>query len=190
LRMKTLLLVAAVFVANTLAGCYSVEQSTVERGYRWIRRGQTATALSTFDVVLKKSPSSVLGHLGRADALFESKNDREAVAEYDRTLALYLAASGASPGPPGEKTVVGHRVLSYQNRGLAFPFGIEAYNYLRRAGAFHALALSAGAVDEDSFQKALADYDQVLKLAPTDAAAKEQRDQLLKKIQPVTAPAR
>lgn len=177
---KTLFALTAAGTVLLTTGCYSVEQSMIERGYRWVRRGQTDTALTTFEDAIKKYPSSVLAHLGRADALFEAKRDREAIDEYDRTFALYRVESGVAVHPPGEKAVVGERFLSYQNRGLAFPFGIEAYLHLRRAGAFQGVMFSAGAFNRDAFENALADYDHALRLAPAYVAAKEQKDRLLR----------
>ncbi len=61
-RMKRLIIYISMLVLTSLAGCtpfYSVEQLMVERGYRWIRRGEMERAIATFEMTLKKYPQSV-----------------------------------------------------------------------------------------------------------------------------------
>jgi len=163
-----------------MGGCYSVSQSMVERGYRWIRRGETDKALSTFDTTIKKYPKNVLAYTGRADALFEARRDREAITSYSHAIALLEEAKPKSVVETrGDAEVIGARFLSYQNQGLAFPFGLEPYLYLRRGGAYHGLAITSSGVVRDSFAKALADYDRAIALAPGYAVAREARTRLL-----------
>jgi len=121
--MKLTPTVTCLVVLSLMGGCYSVEQSTVERGYRWIRRGETAKALSTFDMTIKQYPRSVLGYTGRADTLFEARRDREALTSYSHAIALLDEAKPkAVVGTRGDAEVIGARFLSYQNQGFAFPF--------------------------------------------------------------------
>ena len=178
--MKLTPTVTCLVVLSLMGGCYSVEQSTVERGYRWIRRGETARALSTFDITIKQYPRSVLGYTGRADTLFEARRDREALTSYSHAIALLDEAKPkAVVGTRGDAEVIGARFLSYQNQGLAFPFGLEAYLYLRRGGAYHGLAVTPSGVARDSFAKALADYERAIILAPGYTAARKARIRLL-----------
>lgn len=149
----------------------------VERGYRWIRRGQTDKAVATFDFTIRKYPQSVLACAGLADAMFEAERDREAIDAYSRAIAL-LEGGGPESTKNGDGEVVGHRTLSYQNQGLRFPFGLEAYLYLRRGEAYHARAKSASGFDAVSFRKAVSDYDRALELSPGYTAAREARDRL------------
>ena len=179
--MKLTRTVSCILVLSLMGGCYSVAQSMVERGYRWIRRGETDKALSTFDATIKKYPKNVLAYTGRADALFEARRDREAITSYSQAIALLDEAKPKSVvGTRGEAEVIGERFLSYQNQGLAFPFGLEPYLYLRRGGAYHGLTVTPSGVARDSFAKALADYERAITLAPDYTAAREARTRLLK----------
>lgn len=175
--MKVIPISICVLIVCLVSGCYSVEQSMVERGYRWIGRGQTEKAVATFGGTIRKYPQSVLAITGLADALFEAERDREAIDAYGRAIALLESARPESTRS-GEGEVVGHRTLSYQNQGLRFPFGLEAYLYLRRGGAYHALAKSASGPDTPSFRNAVSDYDRALELSPAYTAAREARDRL------------
>lgn len=151
----------------------------VERGYRWIHRGQTDRAVTTFDGTIRKYPQSVLACTGLADALFEAERNRDAIDAYSRALALFESVRPESK-KDGEGEVVGHRAHSYQNQGLRFPFGLEAYLYLRRGGAYHALAKSASGFDATGFRNAASDYDRALELSPGYKAAREARDRLMR----------
>jgi tetratricopeptide (TPR) repeat protein len=175
--MKAIPIASCVLILCLMSGCYSVEQSMVERGYRWIRRGQTDKAVATFDGTIRKYPQSVMACTGLADALFEAERARDAIDAYSRAIAL-LESVRPESAKSGDAEVVGHRALSYQNQGLRFPFGLEAYLYLRRGGAYHALAKSASGLDADSFSKAVSDYDRALELSPGYTAAREARDRL------------
>ena len=104
----------------------------VERGYRWVHRGEMDKAIDTFEMTIQKYPQSALAHLGLADALFEAQKDREAVDSYSHAMSLLEKTKPKSDsGAPGETEVIGERFFSYQNQGLKFPHGLEAYLYLR-----------------------------------------------------------
>jgi tetratricopeptide (TPR) repeat protein len=141
--MRTSVVLVLTLSAITLAGCnpfYSVEQSDVERGYRWISRGDYVQAVDTFKRTLERHPSSGMATLGMADALAEAGRNREAIPSY--TLALErLSASGLATEAPnlGSEQVVGEMFFSYQNQGLRFPYGVAAYVYFRRGMAYEAI---------------------------------------------------
>jgi tetratricopeptide (TPR) repeat protein len=181
--MKRLLIPVSVLVLTSVAGCnpfYSVEQSMVERGYRWIHRGEMERATATFEMTLQKYPQSVLAHLGRADALFEVRKYREAVDSYTNAITFLEKAKPKSEGgAPSETEVIGKQFVSYQNQGLEFPHGLEAYIYLRRGGALEGLAISDSRLNQEYFSKAIADYDKAIELAPKYEVAKKQRNRLL-----------
>ena len=170
-------------LTTILAGCnpfYSVEQSMVERGYRWVRRGEMDKAIDTFEMTIQEYPQSVLAHLGLADAFFEARKDREAVDSYTHALSLLEKTKPKSDGgTTGETEVIGERFFSYQNQGLKFPHGLEAYLYLRRGGAFESLATRDSRLNLEHFSKAIADYDKAIELVPQYEAAKKQRNRLL-----------
>ena len=182
-RMKRLLILVSMLALITVTGCnpfYSVEQSMVERGYRWIHRGKMEQAIATFEMTLQKYPQSVLAHLGRADALFEARRDREAVDSYTNAITLLEkykleSESGAS----GDAEVIGKRFFSYQNQGLEFPHGLEAYIYLRRGKALEGLAISHSDLNREYCSKAVADYDKAIALAPKYEEAQKLRNRLL-----------
>ncbi len=181
--MKTIRIVLGLFALLFLGGCYSVEQANTERGYRWIRRGEFDRAYATFGASLNKYPESVLGYTGRADALFEARRDQEAVADYSRAIDLYSVNRPKFKvigGGPAE--IIGKRFLSFQNQGLLFPFGLEAYIHLRRGGCYGELAFERNSFDSGLYSKALSDYDRALILAPDYLQARNARDELINKL--------
>ena len=171
----------------TIVGCnpiYSVEQSMVERGYRWIYRGESGQAIDTFDMAIQKYPQSVLAHLGRADAFFQAQKDLEAVDSYTQAMSLLEKArpkSTSEGAVQGEPEVIGGRFFSYQNQGLKFPHGLKAYLHLHRGAAFESLAASDPLLRDEYFSKAIADYDTAIALAPKYEATKKQRNRLLER---------
>lgn len=179
--MKFLRVVLGVAGIGLSAGCYSVEQANVERGFRWIRRGETEKALTTFNHTLRKYPESVPGHAGLGDALSQSRRQRDAIDAYSRALALRAVAKPESV-TRGSTEVVGKSLRSYQNQGLHFPFGLEAYLHLRRGMAYHELATTRGGADHSLFRFAAADDDEALRLSPAYTAAMEARDRLRKEM--------
>ena len=181
--MKSLCALLCVAGVGLTAGCYSIEQSNVERGYRWIRRGQTDKAISTFSHTVSKYPDSLLGYAGLGDALFEARKNRDAIDAYSRAIAILEVAKPKSVKRDTAE-IIGNRPLSYQNQGLRFPFGLEAYLYLRRGMVYHALVESAAGSDQRFFRLATADYDRALTLAPGYTAAKEAQDHLQKIAKP------
>ena len=182
--MKRRLILIGV-LATAFAGCnpfYSVEQSMVERGYRWVHRGEMGRAIATFEMTIEKYPQSVLAHLGLGDALSEARKDREAADSYTRAISLIEKAKPKSEGgAPGETEVIGKRFFSHQNQGLKFPHGLEAYLYLRRGGAFESLATRDSRLNREYFSKAIADYDKAIELAPKYEEAQKQRNGLLQR---------
>ncbi|MEK6805526.1 MAG: hypothetical protein AABY95_02625 [Pseudomonadota bacterium] len=180
--MKRKLVLIGVLAAF-LAGCnpfYSVEQSMIERGYRWIRRGEMDKAVATFEKTVEEYPESVLARAALGDALFEKYKDREAVDSYSRAISLLENVKPESEGgAPGEPEVIGKRFFSYQNQGIEFPHGLEVYLYLRRGGAFESLAKHDPRLNREYFSKAIADYDKAIELAPTYEEAKKRRNRLL-----------
>lgn len=163
-----------------VAGCYSVEQSTVERGYRWIRRGRIDQAITTFEYALRKYPDSVMAQTGLGDACLEAGRNREAVEAYSRALDL-LKTSRPPSKNYGEAEVVGNSLVSYQNQGLIFPFGLTAYLHLRRGLAHQGVASSQAEVDRvATLQSAASDYDAALRIAPGYTVAREAREALPK----------
>lgn len=163
-----------------MAGCYSVEQSTVERGYRWVRRGETDRAISTFQYAVRKFPDSVMAHVGLGDALFEAGKDQEAIEAYTAALAR-LESSPPTSRKSGEVEIVGNPLVSYQNQGLHFPHGLRAYLFLRRGSASQAAARTASSADRTAaLQRAAADYETALEIAPNYTAASDARKNLPK----------
>lgn len=176
-------LVTILLIVVTLTGCnpfYSVEQSNIERGYRWLRRGENEKAIATFNHTIQNYPQSVLAHTGLADALFEARKDIEAVNSYNTAIDLLKKNVSISKNkPPGEAEIVGKRFFSYQNQGLDFPHGLEAYLYLRRGTALRELAHSDASHSQELRSKAMNDYDHVLSIAPNYEKAIEQRNKLI-----------
>ena len=140
-----------------MSGCYSIEQSSVERGYRWIRRGQTDKAVATFNATIREYPQSVLAFTGLADALFEAEKDRDAIEAYTRAIALIESSKSET-----------------------IKSGLRAYLYRRRGVAFHALSESTADMKAANLQYALSDYDKALQLSPGYIAAREARNRLKK----------
>jgi tetratricopeptide (TPR) repeat protein len=183
MKAKNIIPALSLLFLAAFVGCnpfYSVEQSMVERGYRWVHRGEMDKAIATFEMTIDKYPQSVLAHLGLGDALFEARKDREAADSYTRAISLIEKAKPKSElGTSGETEAVGKRFFSYQNQGLRFPHGLEAYLYLRRGGAFESLAILDSQLNCEYFSKALADYDKAIKLAPKYEEAQRQRNRLI-----------
>jgi tetratricopeptide (TPR) repeat protein len=182
--MKRRLILIGV-LATAFAGCnpfYSIEQSMVERGYRWVRRGEMGKAIATFEMTIDKYPQSVLAHLGLGDALFEAYKDREAADSYTLAISLLEEAKPKfAGGAPGETEMIGKQFSSYQNQGLRFPHGLEAYIYLRRGGAFESLATRDFLLNREYLLKAITDYDKAVELAPEYEEAQMRRDRLLQR---------
>jgi tetratricopeptide (TPR) repeat protein len=174
------LIIIYLLVIMTLSGCnpfYSVEQSNVERGYRWIRRGENEKAISTFKQTIQKYPESVLAHTGLADALYEAKRDIEAIDSYNTAIDLLKKNKLASENKPSsEDEIDGKRFFSYQNQGLKFPHGLEAYLYFRRGTALKEIALRDASHSQELFSKAMKDYDHAIALAPNYEEAIAQRN--------------
>jgi tetratricopeptide (TPR) repeat protein len=172
--MKTITTVVCALLIYCLTGCYSVEQSTLERAYRQYGRRQYDWALMGFDQVLKKNPNNLLALVGRADVFGEKKMYPEAIAGYDQAIRLWQDEQAKlAPGmrPRGEETV-GYRPLSYQNQGLKLPYGLGAHLYYHRGVTWYEIAQQKeGRYDGDSLKKALADYNEALVLAPNLVAA-------------------
>ncbi|HTP05143.1 MAG TPA: hypothetical protein VMM54_08315, partial [Nitrospirota bacterium] len=61
------------------------------------------------------------------------------------------------------------------------PHGLEAYIYFHRGKAFEGLAISDLKPNSEYFSKALADYDEAIKLAPKYEEARKQRESLLQR---------
>ena len=135
--------VAAFIILSACSACnpfYSVEQSDVERGYRWIGRGDYTQAIAAFQHAIFNYPNSSLAHLGLADAFAEAGRELNAVEMYTKALPLLKADDYAVPEKtPGGEQTIGARFFSYQNQGLRFPYGVEAYLYFRRGLAYEAL---------------------------------------------------
>lgn len=184
---RTLSALFIIVAVGLTTGCYSIEQSNVERGYRWIRRGQTDKAISEFSHTVRKYPESVLGHTGLGDALYKAHRDQDAVDAYSRALTI-LAVAEPESVKRGTAETVGNPFRSYQNQGLRFPFGLEAYLYLRRGMVYQALVETAAVSDQDYFQLATADYDRALTLSPGYTAATEAQDRLRKRTKPPAHP--
>ena len=168
--MRLLPVLAGLLGVFAISACnpfYSVEQSTVERGYRWIDRGKPEQAISTFEIALRDYPNSGLAHLGMADALAEARRYRDAVATYTKALPL-LKTDGHIPSERivGSEQTIGKRAFSYQNQGLRVPHGIEAYLYFRRARSYEALARNDHSQSTSHLAAATADYRRAQVLAP------------------------
>jgi tetratricopeptide (TPR) repeat protein len=155
-------------VAITLGVCvaaacnpfYSVEQSDVERGYRFLRRGEFSLAISTFQRTLGSYPNSGLAHLGLADGFSASGRELDAIDMYTRALPLFTDA------PRGEQTI-GKKTFSYQNQGLTFPYGVAAYIHFHRGLAYEALAKKHPDRRNEYVAAAKSDYTTADTLAPT-----------------------
>jgi tetratricopeptide (TPR) repeat protein len=172
-RPMTLFTIALVF----LVGCnpfYSVEQSMIERGYRWIRRGEPDKAASTFQMTIKNYPESALGHIGLGDAFYAVGRYGDSVIAYSAAIML-IGETRARPegGKQGEPGLVGQRTFSYQNQGLNFPHGAEAYAHLHRGYAYEELSTDISGKESDYFSAAIADYRGTLRIAPGSAAARD-----------------
>lgn len=158
-RLSALLLLLCAGLTSACNPFYSVEQSNVERGYRWIGRGNYDRAIDTFQRAVGDYPGSGLAHLGLADALFEAGRDIDAVEMYGKALPMLreqgnIAAADAATG----RQTIGERSFSYQNQGLSFPHGVEAYLHYRRGIACEALAKKFPARLSEYRAAAIADY--------------------------------
>ena len=165
MTLLTILLSACVTTAcNPL---YSVEQSNVERGYRWVSRGNYTQAISTFQHNLREYPNSGLGHLGLADSFTAVGQELDAVEMYNKALPLLRAEGHATPeNAIGSAQRIGEKVLSYQNQGLRFPHGVEAYARFRRGVAYEALAKKYPGRANEYTIAAGEDYTAAQSLAP------------------------
>jgi tetratricopeptide (TPR) repeat protein len=177
-RPIALFAIALVF----LAGCnpfYSVEQSMVERGYRWIRRGQPDKAASTFQMTIRNYPESVLGQIGLGDAFYAIGRYGDCVISYSAAIML-IGKTRAHRGDAkhGEPELVGKRTFSYQNQGLNFTHGVEAYALLHRGYAHEELAKDMPTKESEHLSAAIGDYTETLRIAPDYAAAKEALDRI------------
>lgn len=173
--MRRFWVFVALLIALGVSACnpfYSVEQSAVERGYRWIWRGKYDLAISSFHGTLINYPSSSLAHVGMADALMESRRELEAVDMYAKALSL-LKSQGQYTLAAGEPQTLGERAFSYQNQGLSFPYGIGPYVYLRRGIAYERLAGNSVNCTREHWAAALADYNSAIDLAPDWDAPRE-----------------
>jgi tetratricopeptide (TPR) repeat protein len=65
-----------------------IEQDLLARAETYLADGQVARALREFQVVITTNPESALGHNGVGSALLQLKNYDEAVAAFERALAL------------------------------------------------------------------------------------------------------
>lgn len=162
--------VAAFIILSACSACnpfYSVEQSDVERGYRWIRRGDYTQAIATFQHTISNYPNSSLAHVGLADAFAEAGRELNAVEMYTKALPLLKADGHAVPEKTtgGEQTI-GARFFSYQNQGLRFPYGVEAYVHFRRGLAYEALLKKNPGRLSEYRAAANVDYTSALSLAP------------------------
>lgn len=169
--MRHIFLFAVLLCAVAATACspfYSVEQSSVERGYRWVRRGDYIQAISTFQYAIRDYPESGLAHLGLADALVEDCREREAIAAYTKALPLLRANGFATPASAAvDGQTIGKRPFSYQNQGLRFPHGVEAYVYFRRALSFEAIARRDPSHRDEHLSAAKSDYTSARNLAPS-----------------------
>jgi len=162
--------VAAFIILSACSACnpfYSVEQSDVERGYRWIRRGDYKHAIATFQHTISNYPNSSLAHVGLADAFAGAGRELNAVEMYTKALPLLKADGHTVPDKTtgGEQTI-GARFFSYQNQGLRFPYGVEAYVHFRRGLAYEALLKKNPGRLSEYRTAANVDYTSALSLAP------------------------
>jgi tetratricopeptide (TPR) repeat protein len=169
--MRHTFLFAVLLGAVATTACspfYSVEQSSVERGYRWVSRGNYTQAISTFQVAIRDYPESGLAHLGLADALVEAGRESEAIAAYTKALPLLRANGIVTPASAAvDGQTVGKRPFSYQNQGLRFPHGVEAYVYFRRAQSFAELARRDRSRRDEHLSAAKSDFTSARNLAPS-----------------------
>ena len=120
-----------------------------------------------------------MAHLGRADALFETQKYREAVDSYNTAIALLEKDKcPADNKTSSEAENTGKRFFSYQNQGLEFPHGLDAYLYLRRGIALKEMAGRDTEHYQELVSKAMADYDHAIALAPNYEEAIVQRNSL------------
>jgi tetratricopeptide (TPR) repeat protein len=138
--------------------------------YWW--NNQTAKALAGYDLALKLDPKLSKAWIGRAYVHEGMKQYTAAVADFDKAIALdpkdveTMGARAKLLDTTGKhkEAVEGFTQVIAVNPDLYWP-------YIQRAVAFTELK---------EFQKALADYDVLLKRAPQDADYYEFRSQVYK----------
>lgn len=187
--MKTLSLILIAAILCSISGCQNSEDAGVDRGYRWLQRGNYNSAINTFTTVLEKNPTNKFALGGRGDSYAKKKEYEKALEDYDKGIKLY----------PSWSTLYYHRGVCWQEyaefRGwydedkLAkaltdYTKSISLYPestaaYINRAFINNMMG---------NYDLALADYDKILKLTPDDKKAKEQRAKTLKAIQEGTKP--
>ena len=138
----------------------------MERGYRWIQRGSSAEAIATFQRSLAEYPNNSLAHLGLGEAFALSGQEADAVDMYSKALPLLRSEGYATPESANKEQTIGRRFFSYQNQGLTFPYGVEAYLHVRRGLAYEALAKKLPARSDEFRAAAQSDYASANNLAP------------------------
>jgi hypothetical protein len=118
---------------------------------------------------------------GMADALLEAHREESAVRSYSKALDL-LRDRKVNPrsGSQDKAEVIGQLNFSYQNQGLTFPHGLEAYIYVRRGEAHENLSTRHTESAEEHRLMAIADYGSAIALAPSYRAAQEGTARLLR----------
>ena len=175
--MKIITVSLVALIACIFQGCYSVEQSDVERGYRYIARGDYNTAIKIFSSVLKTNPENILALVGRGNALADNKEYIKAFVNYDRAISCW-EHSQASEIARGDvvKTntseTIGKKPFSYQNQGLTFKHGLGTSLYYLRGVCWYEYAKQGdGMYDGDKLTNAVADYTKAIELNPNNVEA-------------------
>jgi tetratricopeptide (TPR) repeat protein len=154
-----------------------VEQSIVERGYRWIARGDYNKAIETFSSALKMNPQNILALVGRGDALAEKKEYIKAFVDYDLAISCWehsqvsaeIAHSDVVKSNTSE--TFGKRPFSYQNQGLTVKYGLGTQLYYHRGVCWYEYAKQGEWYDGDKLTNAVADYTKAIELNPNNVEA-------------------
>jgi tetratricopeptide (TPR) repeat protein len=84
--MKRSTLIFLAFSFLTIVGCRDVEMATIERAYRWYKRGDYDRAIQQFSAVLSSNPTNLHALAGRGDSFAEKKQYENALKDYDKAI--------------------------------------------------------------------------------------------------------
>ncbi len=157
--------------------------ATVNRAYRWYKRGDYDRAIQQFSVVLSSNPTNLYALAGRGDSFAEKKEYENALKDYDKAIEHHPS----------------HAKL-YYHRGVCWQESAELRGWYDEDKLVKALADYDKSIELDgkyilpyinrafinkimgNYELALSDYEAVLKLDPGNAKAKEAKEKTLKAI--------
>lgn len=179
-------IIRLVLIATTLlcaTSCRDVELATVQRGFRWYKRGDYDRAIETFSSVLGSNPTNKYALAGRGDAFAEKKEYAKALEDYDAAIESH----------PDWASV-------YYHRGVCWQEYAKLRGWYDEDKLIKALADYTKAIELDpstkaayinrafinkmmgNYESALTDYETLLRLEPQNERAKAEREKTLKAI--------